>query len=130
MSPSPDPVDVHVGQVMRARRLVLGQSQSDLAAALGLSFQQVQKYERGANRVSASMLHHAARAQGVPTAYYFEGLGDGEWVAEGEDAVLARAWLSSREAWAFAVVASKLSQPARNALLQFVRDLVARPDKA
>ena len=55
-TPTPHPIDVHVGLRVRGRRHELGMSQSTLADALGVSFQQVQKYERGANRVSASML--------------------------------------------------------------------------
>jgi len=58
---APDPIDVLVGQRIRARRKVLGMTQTTLAEALGLTFQQVQKYERGANRISASMLVRAAR---------------------------------------------------------------------
>jgi transcriptional regulator with XRE-family HTH domain len=58
----PDPIDLHVGGAIRARRRHLGMSQTDLAEALGLTFQQVQKYERGINRVSASMLARAAKA--------------------------------------------------------------------
>ena len=57
----PDPVDLHVGAAVRARRMTQGYSQSDLGRALGLSFQQVQKYERGTNRISGSMLYRIAR---------------------------------------------------------------------
>lgn len=60
MTTNPDPIDVAVGDRIRARRMALGKSQADLAGALGLSFQQVQKYEKGVNRVSASMLVKAA----------------------------------------------------------------------
>jgi transcriptional regulator with XRE-family HTH domain len=70
-------VDVHVGNRMRTRRKMAGMSQVTLAKASGVTFQQVQKYERGANRVSASRLYEIARIQGVTVAYYFEGLNDG-----------------------------------------------------
>lgn len=73
---NPNPVDVYVGVKIRARRKTLGLSQEQLADALGLTFQQVQKYERGRNRVSASKLHAAAIALQVPPAYFFEGLAD------------------------------------------------------
>ncbi|WP_156398384.1 helix-turn-helix domain-containing protein, partial [Caulobacter sp. Root1455] len=53
---SPDPIDVHVGKMIRARRRAIGASQHDLAPAIGVTFQQVQKYELGSNRVSASKL--------------------------------------------------------------------------
>ena len=70
----PHPVDRHVGRLIRLRRRALGMSQGALAAAVGLSFQQVQKYERGRNRVSASTLHALAAALGVGVADFFEGL--------------------------------------------------------
>jgi len=67
----PDPVDVHVGSRIRMRRLLLGMNQETLADALGLTFQQVQKYEGGANRVSASRLSEMAKILGVPIQYFF-----------------------------------------------------------
>jgi transcriptional regulator with XRE-family HTH domain len=73
---SPNLVDVHVGSRIRMRRRVLGISQEKLAAALGLTFQQVQKYERGTNRVSASKLYETAKALSAPISYFFEGLAD------------------------------------------------------
>ena len=69
-----DAVDAHVGQRIRARRVILGYSQEKLACALGLTFQQVQKYEKGANRVGASRLFDLARVLEVPIAYFFDGL--------------------------------------------------------
>jgi transcriptional regulator with XRE-family HTH domain len=75
-SSSPDPIDVHVGTRVRIRRKQLGLSQSALADALGLTFQQVQKYERGANRVSSSMLVRIARRLEVSIGYFFDGLPD------------------------------------------------------
>lgn len=70
----PDPVDVHVGTRIRTRRLLIGMNQETLARALGLTFQQVQKYEGGANRVSASRLSQIAKVLGVPIAYFFSDL--------------------------------------------------------
>jgi transcriptional regulator with XRE-family HTH domain len=67
-----NPIDVHVGHQIRQRRATLGISQEQLAAVLGLSFQQVQKYERGVNRVGASRLHDLAHALDVPIGYFFE----------------------------------------------------------
>lgn len=69
-----DPVDTHVGKRIRHRRWLIGQSQQDLAKACGVKFQQMQKYETAMNRVSASRLYRIATAQGVPVAWYFEGL--------------------------------------------------------
>ena len=76
----PDPVDVHVGSRIRIRRLLIGMNQETLAKALGLTFQQVQKYEGGANRVSASRLSQIAEVLGVPISYFFNDIdmaGDG-----------------------------------------------------
>jgi transcriptional regulator with XRE-family HTH domain len=73
---SPNPVDLHVGARIRMRRKLLGVSQERLAEQLQLTFQQVQKYERGANRVSASKLYEIARALEAPVAYFFDGLAD------------------------------------------------------
>ncbi|THD79942.1 MAG: helix-turn-helix domain-containing protein [Phenylobacterium sp.] len=70
----PHPVDRHVGLHIRMRRKALGISQEKLAESLGLTFQQVQKYERGANRVSASKLWEIARALKTNVAYFYEGL--------------------------------------------------------
>ncbi len=70
----PDPVDVHVGMRLRQRRTLLGMSQEKLAKSFGVSFQQVQKYERGANRISASRLHLLTRILDIPVSYFFEGL--------------------------------------------------------
>ena len=70
----PDPVDVHVGARMKLRRVLLGLSQAELGAALGLTFQQIQKYERAANRISASMLHHIATVLDVPVSFFFDGM--------------------------------------------------------
>jgi len=85
---APNPVDRHVGLRIRLRRKELGVSQERLAESIGLTFQQVQKYERAANRVSASKLWEMARALKTSVAYFYEGLGDpatagGE--GEGED---------------------------------------------
>lgn len=77
----PNPVDLHVGARVRVRRKFLGMSQTDLARELGLTFQQVQKYERGSNRVSASKLYETGKALKVPISYFFEGFGDAETAA-------------------------------------------------
>ena len=74
----PNPIDVHVGKRIRMRRLFLGMNQETLANALGLTFQQVQKYEGGANRVSASRLAAMAEILGVPIEFFFKDLQVGE----------------------------------------------------
>ena len=67
-------IDIQVGRLVRARRLAIGMPQTELAEALGLTFQQIQKYERGANRISAANLFEIARKLDVPMASLFEGL--------------------------------------------------------
>jgi len=69
----PNPVDVHVGAKVKSRRLILGLSQEELAKAIGLTFQQIQKYERGTNRISVSRLVDICRALRVQIDYFFDG---------------------------------------------------------
>jgi transcriptional regulator with XRE-family HTH domain len=68
----PNPVDVHVGRRVRLRRTLLGMSQGKLGTALGLTFQQIQKYERGTNRVGASRLFRLCQVLDVPVSYFFD----------------------------------------------------------
>jgi len=72
------PVDVHVGKRVRHRRWLIGMTQQQLAEQVGIKFQQIQKYETGANRVSASRLWDIAEALDVPVAFFFEGLEEHE----------------------------------------------------
>jgi len=74
------PVDVHVGKRVRHRRWMLGMTQQQLAQLVGIKFQQIQKYETGMNRVSASRLWDIAAALDVPVAYFFEGMDQAEGV--------------------------------------------------
>ncbi len=74
--PKPHPVDVHVGKHLRTQRALFGLNQTDLAEKLGVTFQQLQKYESGANRMSASRLWEASKVLGVPVSYFFKGLGE------------------------------------------------------
>jgi transcriptional regulator with XRE-family HTH domain len=73
MSKKPDPIDAHVGARLRERRVLSGLSQEKLGDTLGVTFQQVQKYEKGVNRIGPSRLQTAARLLGVPVNYFFEG---------------------------------------------------------
>jgi transcriptional regulator with XRE-family HTH domain len=70
---SPNPVDKHVGRRVRMRRMMLSMSQGKLGDALGLTFQQVQKYEKGTNRIGASRLQQISHILQVPVAFFFEG---------------------------------------------------------
>ena len=77
------PVDVHVGQRVRQRRLLLGMTLQELGDSVGIKFQQIQKYESGANRISASRMWDIAAAMEVPVSFFFEGL-DGQAPDTGE----------------------------------------------
>lgn len=67
-----DPVDKHVGHRLRIRRSLMGMSQEKLASSIGLTFQQIQKYEKGTNRISAGRLYHFSKILQVPILYFFE----------------------------------------------------------
>jgi transcriptional regulator with XRE-family HTH domain len=69
----PNPIDKHVGSRVRMRRILLGMSQEKLGEALNLTFQQVQKYEKGTNRIGASRLQQISKTLNVPPAYFFDG---------------------------------------------------------
>lgn len=70
---APNPIDIHVGARVRMRRVLIGMSQEKLGERLGLTFQQVQKYEKGTNRIGASRLQQISEILGVPPSFFFEG---------------------------------------------------------
>ena len=100
------PVDAHVGKRMRHRRWMVGMTQQQLADKVGIKFQQIQKYETGMNRVSASRLWDIAEALGVQIAFFFEGLGgqqaaaavEGDMLADKEALELVRSYYAIPEA--------------------------------
>ncbi|HPF47367.1 MAG: helix-turn-helix transcriptional regulator [Emcibacteraceae bacterium] len=99
---SPDPVDIHVGARVRLRRTLLGMSQEKLGKALGLTFQQVQKYERGANRIGSSRLYQLSKILDVPVSFFFDEMTPdstrkAEGMAEGSKQVFEVDKLSRRE---------------------------------
>jgi transcriptional regulator with XRE-family HTH domain len=83
------PVDAHVGKRIRHRRWMVGMTQQQLADQVGIKFQQIQKYETGMNRVSASRLWDIAEALSVPVSFFFEGLNEGGAPAAGSGDMLA-----------------------------------------
>ena len=89
-------VDVHVGGRIRMRRTLLGMSQSTLAKSTGVSFQQVQKYERGTNRIPASRLHQLSLALNSPLSFFFEDLVDGRKSVQRDTATLSGVYRSDR----------------------------------
>ena len=126
----PHTVDAHVGGRIRLRRRALKISQQALGEALGLTFQQVQKYERGANRVSASKLHEIARALKTTVSYFFEGLetspeGDGEGSGL---AASVYSFLMSPEGVELATLMPQLRPRLRRELLRLARVLAEGSD--
>lgn len=71
---SPNPVDKHVGSRVRMRRMMIGMSQEKLGENLGITFQQIQKYEKGTNRIGASRLQHISTVLGVSVSFFFDGI--------------------------------------------------------
>jgi transcriptional regulator with XRE-family HTH domain len=99
----PNPVDAHVGSRVRLRRMLLGMSQERLGESMGLTFQQVQKYEKGVNRIGASRLFQISKILDVPVQFFFEEApyaGDGSkapGMAEGDSETFILEFLNSRE---------------------------------
>ncbi|HET7413983.1 MAG TPA: helix-turn-helix transcriptional regulator [Pararhizobium sp.] len=97
----PNPIDVHVGSRIRLRRTMLGMSQEKLGDSLGITFQQIQKYEKGTNRVGASRLQNISAILNVPVAFFFEDApgdaGGGAGLAESSSPNYVVDFLSSSE---------------------------------
>ncbi len=125
---TPNSIDLHVGARVRMRRKMLGLSQELLAGSLSLTFQQVQKYEKGANRVSASKLYEIAKTLKVPVAYFFEGLPDPS--AETTDVAAAEAdrilavFLATSEGLELASAFPRIDKPRlRRQILELTRSM-------
>ena len=84
---TPHSVDIHVGRRLRLKRTIQGMSQDALGKQIGVTFQQIQKYERGINRMGASRLYDFAKALGVPVSYFFDGFAD--YAADSAEALMA-----------------------------------------
>jgi transcriptional regulator with XRE-family HTH domain len=126
----PNPVDRHVGLRIRMRRKELGISQEKLADSIGLTFQQVQKYERAANRVSASKLWEMSRALSTSISYFYEGLGE---TLEAPGANLPREavqdFLMTSEGIELASTFPKIPRGrVRRKILDLVRAMAGEPD--
>jgi transcriptional regulator with XRE-family HTH domain len=119
----PHPIDRHVGLRIRMRRKELGITQEKLAQALGLTFQQVQKYERGANRVSASKLWEVSRALQAPVGYFYDGLAEGSESATSSTVLSdAQEFLLTSEGIELATSFPKVTRPRlRRKILELVR---------
>ena len=128
---NPNPIDVHVGGLVRMRRKFLGISQDRLAEAINLTFQQVQKYERGTNRISASKLYEIAKALKTPVSYFFEGYesNNAEELASSASEQFARDFLITAEGIDLAQAYPRIrSSKLRRKVLELVRALSEDPD--
>lgn len=122
-SGDPDPVDIHVGARLRLRRMLLGMSQTDLANALNLSFQQVQKYESGANRIGASRLYRLSQALDVPVNFFYDDMSPG--LAEQQTSFIAND--SGREGLELMRNYHRIGDPAiRRSVYDLTKSLAAR----
>jgi transcriptional regulator with XRE-family HTH domain len=116
MKKIPNPIDSHVGARLRMRRMTIGMSQEKLGAALGITFQQIQKYEKGVNRIGASRLQDIARALQVAPAYFFDGAPSAELAqsagfAEPASSAGAAPPLSTPEALQLAMAFAQIRDP-------------------
>lgn len=128
---TPNPIDLHVGARVRMRRKFLGVSQERLAQALGLTFQQVQKYERGTNRISASKLFEIARFLEAPVSYFFQGLapeGGEEGFSESRSEQSVHGFLMTPEGIELAGLFPRLTGKQRRRILELVRTLTDDED--
>ena len=128
------PVDVHVGARIRLRRQVLKMSQERLGEQLGVTFQQVQKYERGANRVGASRLWRLSQVLDVPVSFFFDGLTPeieaGEF-ADNDQMPIVYDFINSSDGVALAKAVSQIKNKAvRRQILELARSLAKDAQKS
>ncbi len=130
----PNPVDIHVGSRIRLRRQILKMSQEKLGDELGVTFQQVQKYERGANRVGASRLYRLSRVLEVPVQFFFEGLHDmasSAGLAENDQTPIVYDFIQSSDGVSLAESFSRIRDPkVRRRVLELVRTLASEEEMA
>lgn len=127
----PHPVDRHVGRRVCEKRLALGYNQSDLGRALGLTFQQIQKYEKGTNRVSASKLWDIARFFKVDIGYFFEGLTGSPAIGMAEEGTsFEHDHPATRYTIEIGRLAPQLSTRQQKLALDVIRDMADRPEPA
>ena len=121
----PHPVDRYVGRKVCEKRIALGYNQSDLGRALGLTFQQIQKYEKGANRISASKLWDIARFFNVEVGYFFDGLNLRLGVAEDEGDTFIHDFPATRQSIEIGQLAPRLSARQQKLILEMMREMAS-----
>ena len=127
----PNPIDVHVGSRVRLQRMLLGVSQERLGERLGLTFQQIQKYEKGVNRIGASRLFDLAQVLGVPIQFFYDDAPDGDRRAAAAPGMAERPadgyifdFLNTREGLELNRAFARIADPkSRRAILDLVRKL-------
>ncbi|HYD89644.1 MAG TPA: helix-turn-helix domain-containing protein [Vitreimonas sp.] len=120
---SANAIDKKIGQRVRTRRLEIGMSQERLAELLGVTFQQVQKYEKGVNRIAASRLHDIAGALDMPVARFFEGLGGAAGGAEGRQELVEDVLATPEGAQLMQLFASIKNLKIRRRVIELVKAL-------
>jgi len=136
MSKAPNPVDKYVGSRVRMRRIMLGMSQEKLGEALGLTFQQIQKYEKGTNRVGASRIQQISEVLQVPVSFLFEGGPTGansvDGFSDGGSPTYVSDFLATSEGLALTRAFTKITDAKlRRSIVDLVEQIAARdaPDK-
>src|SRR5258707_15896772 len=130
---APNPIDKHVGSRVRMRRMMLGMSQEKLGDALGLTFQQVQKYEKGTNRIGASRLQQISQILQVPVAFFFEGAPNLhphlEGMAEAPSPAYVSDFLATSEGLALTKAFTRIKQPKlRRRIVDLVEEIAGEHD--
>ena len=135
MTPSkktPNPIDIHVGSRIRLRRNMVSMSQEKLGEALGITFQQIQKYEKGTNRVGASRLQQISQVLGVPVSFFFEdapGEAPATGMAEANSSAYVVDFLSSSEGLQLNRSFARISDAkVRRKIIELVRTLADEPE--
>lgn len=134
MTKATDSVDAHIGGRVRLRRMTIGMSQEQLGDALGLTFQQVQKYEKGLNRIGAGRLYRIGQILSVPVEYFYEGLPSAAGPVATPDAdkrgAEVMAFLSTSEGYSLSTAFAQIDDaPTRRRLVDLVRT-IAHQDNA
>jgi len=130
---APNPIDKHVGSRVRMRRMMLSMSQEKLGDALSLTFQQVQKYEKGTNRIGASRLQQISQILQVPVAFFFEGAPtmhpQPEGMTEAPSPAYVSDFLATSEGLALTKAFTRIKQPKlRRRIVDLVEEIAGEPE--
>lgn len=133
---SPNPVDIHVGSRVRLQRMLVGLSQEKLGLSMGLTFQQIQKYEKGVNRIGASRLFKLSQVLEVPVQFFFEGMPPGETsastgMAEQDQESFMYEFLNTRDGLELNRAFMKVTDPEqRRSIVELVRSIGRKAEKS